>query len=227
MSTISILNKLNNYPVFTLKDIQRITKYSANYSKLLVYRLKKKNLIYFIEDGAYTTIDDINKIATNIITPSYLSYWYASYYKGYTEQIVNSVFIATKVRKKEINFQNYKIKFINTRYLFGYYKEKDIFIVDDNKLLIDALLRPKTFGNFEEILKVVKNANFNKDKIVSYLKIINNISLIRKVGFLLEKYRSINIFDEFDNLTNSNYIILNSFYKKYKFINKKWRIKYD
>ena len=61
-------------------------------------------------------------------------------------------------RRKSINFERYDIKFIPLEYFFGYRKirtdEGDIFLAENEKLLIDALLRPKECGNFDEIEKM-------------------------------------------------------------------------
>ena len=228
MKTIDLLDNLRNYPVFTINDIERLTKSKRNYSKLLINRLKKKEYIFKIENGKYTTnnLKNIELISTSLVFPSYISYWYASYYKGYTDQIINKITIATTIKKKQLTFQNYILKFIKTNDFFGSYKENGVFIVDDNKLLIDAFLKPREFGNFDEILKVVNNSKFDKIKIIKYLKKINNVLLIRKIGYVLEKYRQIDIYSDFKVLKYSkNYTFLNPFYKKSTYIDKKWRIK--
>lgn len=72
--------------------------------------------------NAYTTKDNISVIASNIYSPCYISFWYASYFLGYTEQIVNTVHIATTKIKREINFENYRIKFIPINEFFGFKK---------------------------------------------------------------------------------------------------------
>ena len=223
MKTIKLLEKLSSHPTFKLIDIQRILNSNKNYTKTVINRLLKQKYIWKVCPGVYTSNATIEAIASNVIYPSYIGGWYASYYKGYTDQIINKVSVFTTVNKSQIKFNNYFIKFVRTKYLFGYEKVNNVFLVDDNKLLIDALLKPKEFGNFDEILNVVSKGDFNKDRIISYLRIIKKQSIIKKVGYLLEKYHQIDISSSFK--LNTNYVILNLFTKKYSTINSKWRLK--
>lgn len=227
MKTIEILKSLERKPVFTLNDIQRLEGCSRPYAWQVVSRLRKKGVIKKVAENAYTTKDDINVIASSLIYPSYISFWYASYFLGYTEQIVNTVHIATTTRKAPVEFENYKIKFIPIKHFFGYRKirtaEGEMFVVDDEKLLIDAFLRPKECGNFDEIEKMFENAKISEEKTVDYLKRTGMQTIIKRVGFLLEKKKGIDISGHF-NLDN-NYVFLNPFSQKYKTLKSKWRLK--
>jgi predicted transcriptional regulator of viral defense system len=218
MKTISLLEKLKEKATFTTIDLQRILNSNKKYAQLRINRLLKNKYISRVTNGTYTCNLEIEQIASNIVYPSYIGGWYASYYKGYTEQIVNQITIFTKVNKKQIFFQNYKIKFIKTNYLFGYYKENEFFIVDDNKLLIDAVLYSKEFGNIDEIIKIAKNGSFNKETMIDYLNKINKISVNKKIGYLLEKYQNIDLHELIK--TDLNYV--NIMHNKLK--NKKWKI---
>ena len=128
---------------------------------------------------------------------------------------------------KEIIFENYKIKFIPTKYFFGYKKikttEGELFIVEDEKLLIDSLLKWREMGNFDEIKKIIRNAEISEEKIVEYMKRTNNVTLIKRVGYLLEKERGIDVSSYFK--LDNNYVRLNLFSKHIKEISSKWRIK--
>jgi len=223
MKTIKLLEILKSYPTFKLIAIQRILNSNRNYAKTVVNRLLKQKYIQKVCPGTYTSNNTIDEISSNIVYPSYISGWYASYHKGYTDQIINKLNIFTTIKKHQIKFNNYILKFIKTKYMFGYDKINNIFIADDNKLLIDALLYPKEFGNFDEIINLVSKGDFNKNKITSYLKIINKQSVIKKVGYLLESYRQIDISSDFK--LNNNYVVLNAFVKKYNNTNTKWRLK--
>ena len=228
MKGIELLDKIRAKPVFRIQDIERIAYCNQNYAKQILNRLKKRKLIKQITKNRYTTKDNIFIIASNITFPSYISFWSAASFLGYTEQIVNTIQVATTRKAKPINFEGYKIKFIPLKnYFFGYKKisanEGDIFIAEDEKLVIDCLLRQKELGNMDEIENIVENAKISKEKIIEYLKKINKQSLIKRAGFLLEKKKSMNIHKEF-NLDN-NYILLNPASKKWKCINTKWKLK--
>lgn len=114
------------------------------------------------------------------------------------------------------------------RYFFGFIKQETregaIFVAEPEKLLIDALLRPQEMGNFDEIINIVKNAFLNAEKVVEYALATKNISLMKRVGFLMEKYKNIDLSEKLE-IKDNNYISLNPFIKKSKTILSKWRLK--
>lgn len=227
MNEKQILKKLEEKSVFNFQEMQRILNSSENYTKIVLNRLVKRGVIKKIKKNAYTIYGDIFVISTNLIYPSYLSFWSASSYKGYTEQILNTIQIATSKRMKDFSFQGYKIEFVKINSLFGYEKIKtdfgEMFIATDEKLIIDALEYQKRMGNFDEINKIIENSKINKVRIIDFLKRNNNDSTIKRVGYLLEKIKKIDIYEEFK--LNKNYIKLNKLSKKSTKINSKWRVK--
>jgi len=227
MKELTLINNLKEKAVFSVQDVQRTGNFNRNYAKLVLNRLVKRKLIQKVTKNAYTLQKDVLVIASNLKTPSYISFWSASSYYGFTEQILNTIHIASTRKSNQINFEGYKIKFIETKNLFGYKKIKsengDLFIANNERLLIDSLLHFKEMGNFDEIEKVFQKAEISKEKIVEYLKKINNISLIKRVGYLLEKHKNIDISSSFK--FDRNYVLLNQFSKKYKNLNSKWMVK--
>jgi len=102
MKNVIIINELKKYPVFNLKILRDIIEKDSNYSKLVVYRLKKNNLIFEIERNKYTVNKDPLIISSNIIWPSYISCWSALRYYNLTEQLPQNVFVlTTRSRKKK------------------------------------------------------------------------------------------------------------------------------
>ena len=227
MKTIELLKKLEGKPVFKVQDIERICNCKREYAKLILYRLRKRGLIKRVTRNVYTLKESIWVIASNITYPSYISFWSASYFYGYTEQIVNTIQLATYKKRGPILFENYLIKFIPIKYLFGFRKLRtengSLFIAEPEKLLIDAFLKPEECGNFSEILKIYKNSKISEEKVVRYLKMIKKESVVRRVGYLLEKIKGIDISKHFS--FGKNYLLLNPFSKSWKKIDAKWRVK--
>ena len=227
MKTIEIIEKLKEKIVFNISDIERLANANHQYSKLTLNRLKKKKLIRKITKNIYTTHSNPFLISCHIKIPSYISLWSASSFLGYTEQIPKTIQIISTTKTKNLNFKGYKIKFIKLNEFFGYKKintkEGELFIVENEKLLIDSFLRYKEMGNFDEIINIIKSGDIKENKITDYLKKINNQSIIKKIGYLLEKEKNIDISKNFK--LNKNYVILNPFTKKWKSTNTKWRIK--
>lgn len=228
METIKLLDLLKARPVFRLQDVERLAYCNRNYAKQILNRLKKRKLVKRVTRNVYTTKSNVFVVASNITHPSYISFWSASNFLGYTEQIINTVQVATTRRIRPIKFEGYEIKFIALKkYFFGYKKirtnDGELFIAEDEKLLIDALLRPKECGNFDEIEKLFENAVVSEKKIVDYLKKSGSLTAVKRAGFLLEKIKKLDISGHFK--MDKNYVLLNPFSKKWNAINGKWRVK--
>ena len=231
MEKILLIKQLEKYPVFNLKKIREITGKSSGYAKLLVYRLKKKNLITEIEKNKLTINKDPMVIASNMIWPSYISCWSALRYYNITEQLPQDIFvITTKTRKKRIvKLNNVKIIFIKVKpkYFFGYRKERygnfDIFIAEKEKALIDSALFKKI--SFSEICSIIKNnlTILNTKLFLDYLVKIRNKTLIKRFGFLFDKL-DIDIYKKIKRFIDSKYIPLDYALPIKGKKNKKWKI---
>ncbi len=195
MRKLNLLRSLENYPIFNLKIVRETIEKDRNYSKLVIYRLKKEKLIFEIERNKYTIQKDPIVIASNIIWPSYISCWSALRYHNLTEQLPQAIFvITTRARKKkEIKFENIKIIFTKTKskYFFGYNKENYqdfyIFIADKEKALIDSALFKKI--SFSELINIIKNniKNINIELLINYLIVIKNKALIKRFGYIFDE----------------------------------------
>ena len=210
-------------------DLKKLKKYKHNesYSNYFKREVKKGNLIK-VKRNYYAKPDDsIYKISSGIIYPSYISLFSALRYYNFTEQIPNIVQVVCTKQKKEIKFNHYKIKFIkvNPKWMFGIKREDNILIVTQEKLILDALKFQNEMGNFDEIIELIKKCDIKKDRIIEYLSFAKEKSLIKRAGYLLEKYKNIDIYQSFTHLLSKdkNYSKLNIFSRSKK-INKKWRL---
>lgn len=187
MKTIHLLKKLERYPLFTENDMSKIINKSPEYVKSLLYRLNKQKLIKRIEKGKYTVYDDPLIFSSHIIMPSYLSLWTAFKFYNMTQQQPFGIFVASPINKKVLKFENTDILFFKTKHLFGYKKERyadfDIFIAEKEKAIIDALLFKIPIHN---IVYALENEDLNFEKLAKYAKKTKNISLIKRIGYILE-----------------------------------------
>ncbi len=227
MRSIELLERLRNKAVFGVQDIQRIADCNGPYAEQLLLGLMRRKLLRRVRRNAYTTKDSIHVVASNLVFPSYISFWSASSYLGYTEQIVRTVQVATTRRVGPLEFDGNRIQFIRMGHFFGYRKlrtsEGEIFIADDEKLLIDAYLRPRACGNFDEIRKIYENASIDDAKLVGYLRRIGSQTLIKQVGCLLERTRGRDVSGHF--ALDRNYAALDPFSRRQKGTDPKWRIR--
>ncbi len=231
MKKIELLKELEKYPVFNIKKIRDISGKDSNYAKLLVYRLKKDNLIYEIEKNKYTLQNDIFVIASRLIWPSYISLWSALNYNKLTEQIPQVISIITIKRRKNRNiiFNNVKIEFIKVKpkYFFGYKKERlgdfDIFIAEKEKAILDSILLRKV--SVSEIYEIIKGhiQEININILISYLIKLKNKALIKRLGIILEKC-GVDKYNNLKRFIDYKYISLDFALEEKGKKNKKWRI---
>ncbi|MCH8520290.1 MAG: hypothetical protein LAT82_06065 [Nanoarchaeota archaeon] len=218
------LDFFNNVTYFTNKDFEAFT-HKKN-SHVLLTNLKNNNTIIQIERGKYTLHEDPLIYASHIIYPSYISGISALYYYKLTTQIP----LKTLVLTKEVKRNNSHITFIKSpkTLFFGYtkkiYKKFEIFIVTKEKLLIDSIYFQKLGVSISDLDNLLQE-QLDTTLIISYLKQINNISLIKRVGYLLEQH-NMNIHNSFKKVLeqDSNYIKLEQNLPKKQAINSKWKL---
>ncbi|RLF60489.1 MAG: hypothetical protein DRN16_04720, partial [Thermoplasmata archaeon] len=92
--------------VFTISDISRLIEKDRKYSTLYVGRLCKRGVLSRVERGKYVLPDtDIAVVATNLVTPSYLSFLSGLYYYHLTAQIPSSLQVVTTRSKRRILYE--------------------------------------------------------------------------------------------------------------------------
>ena len=168
----------------------------------LLKTLQRKELVERIEKGKYLVLgfepDRVlsrpNFIGNKIVTPSYVSFWNALNFYGFTEQVPRRItFVSTK-RKDDITFEGYRFKYVRLkpRRFFGYTKKGEEFsflIADEEKAIIDSLFLPKYAGGIDEVLKALKRAidEIEKEKLIDYAIDMKNKSLCARLGFMLKQ----------------------------------------
>ena len=224
MKTIDLMKILQNYPLFTENDVAKIIKKKPEYIKTLLYRMKKRELIYRVERGKYTIYDDVFIFSSYISVPSYISLWSAIRYYNLTEQMPKIIFIMVPKSRKKLKFQNIPIEFVKTKYFFGYKREYhagfEIFIAEPEKAIVDSLLSKKV--PLDEITKAIKVKTLNIEKLITYAIKTKNKSLMKRLGFILEENRLKH--QRLIRFIDNNYTILDPILKRKGKANKKWRI---
>ena len=194
---------IKNRKVITVKDVKGSFNFTAGKIRVMLHRLEKKGWLERIEKGKYLIVPlegregwaehpfiPMSKLVTNY----YISYRTALAYYGFTEQIPFYVFAATTERKNSLEFQGYLYKFVRVskRKFFGFEKiqisDVDINIADKEKAIIDSLDREEYAGSIIEILKALHNnkEQFDFNKMIDYAFRMENHSLVRRLGFLLD-----------------------------------------
>lgn len=214
----------NNISVFKIKDLCLL----LNFSRVKVYNiiksLKKKSIIKKSGKGFFS-FSDVNDfvIAQRLSYPSYISFWSALNYYGFSDQMPKKIFLATTVYTKEIN--NFKYVSLSKNKFFGYKQIGEIVIAEKEKAIIDSLLFPKYSGGIKEINKSILAAlnEINIKKLLDYSLKINNKAVLRRMGFILENAKiNKRIINKIKLHIGKGYELLDPSLKREGYINKKW-----
>jgi len=240
MRRIDILTPLaKRDKTFTFEEALQITGLSRSSLKKIIYRLEQRGAIERIEKGKYMIIPigaekgkyTLNEfvIGSLLVKPYAIAYWSALHYYGLTEQIPNTIFIQTTARKKKQKIKifgvDYKIVRVKTSKLFGIRKEwieeTEINITEKEKTIMDCLDKPQYCGGVIEVAKALKNGEFDKNKLISYAKKMENSGVIRRLGYLCDLLQIDISLPEIDA---RNYLYLDPTMPKKGVKNAKWRL---
>jgi predicted transcriptional regulator of viral defense system len=182
--------------VFGITDMQKLTGMRVTRCYQLISQMKRKGLISEVESGKYVVTvpsrPDLLVIASHIVSPSYISFWTALSFHGFTEQLPNTLFVVTVKRKRAIMYEGARIKFVtlSPSRLFGYIRtEGGAVIADKEKSVVDSLLLPRYAGGMLEFAKCLSNAwrEVDQKKLIDYALRMSNGSLIRRLGYTLQE----------------------------------------
>lgn len=214
----------NGLIIFKTKDIILLLGVKRIKAYNIIKALKKKEAIETVKAGLYA-LKGTNEliIGSHLNWPSYLSFWSALSYYGFTDQLPKTMFYATTKYKKRMN--NYRYVTISKRRFFGYTKVGDIIIAEREKAIIDSLLFPKYAGGIRELADCIKSAikELDKDKLLDYAVKVESKAVLRRLGFILELIGcEKKILKKIAKRIGKGYELLNPSFKKKNSLNKKW-----
>ncbi len=223
---------------FQPKQLSALLEISIGQTYDIIQRLKNSEVVIELENGKYLVTGYDKKrvlsnpfyIATNIVVPSYISYWSILNYYGFTEQVPKFILVATTKQKKDMHFENYIFKYIQIKRgkLYGYKKklidEFPTFIAEPEKAIIDSIDLPNYAGGINEISKIIDNSldSIDKRKLVEYAIRFPSKSTISRLGYLFDiKGVELKVLLKYKS---NSFVLLNSKKKKSSNWNKKWKI---
>jgi len=235
------LESLSEKQYFTFNELLELTKVDKRMLWKVVSKLERKGYIKRVEKGKYIIVPlDANKeeytlhefvIASLLVKEYAISYWSALNYYGFTEQIPQTVFIQTILRKEhqklEIFGVEYRIVRVETKKFFGIRKEwiedTQINITDKEKTIIDCLDKPQYSGGIIEVIKALKNNHKDLDlkELSQYANQIGNSAVSRRLGYICDLL-SIRIKLPLPNVRN--YLWLDPTMPKSGQKNSKWKL---
>lgn len=224
----------NNLVSFGVEELIRLTRWDRQRIYNILRSLQKKDHITRVKRNRYVITEDIHgkifRIATEVIEPSYISFWTALSYYGYTEQQINTVQLVTTKQTNSLSLSSFNIESttFHIKRFFGYKKINDFVIATPEKTFIDSLYQLHKCGGLDEYSKCLKNAweSLNKKTFVQGLLLFDNKSMISRIGFIID-YLSLKKTRDIEKLkinSSQTPIKLNPYSSKKATYNKKWNI---
>lgn len=210
--------------VFKIRDICLLLKIKKTKAYNIIKALKKKKAIKPVGKRffALNNADDFI-IATSVNHPSYISFWTALNYYGFSDQNPKKIFIATTKYSKDLN--NFKFITISKNRFFGYVQINNLIIAEKEKAIIDSLLFPKYSGGIKEIETSIKKSIdiINQNKLIEYAFRVKNKAVLRRLGFILEKINlNKKIIARLNAKIGKGFELLDPSLEKKNNFNKKW-----
>lgn len=177
--------RTNKIRVFNIHTAARISdkpeKYMSMRLSTMPHIRRATRGIYYLDDAA------IQEIASNIVSPSYISLLSSYFIHGVTTQLPIEIQVMTSVQHKIVEVEGYSIRFVrlNQSRLFGYSKVDGSMVADLEKGIVDSLYLN---AYSDETLDVIRNSVdlIDKGKLVEYGIRMHSRSTISRLGFAME-----------------------------------------
>ncbi|NYT12838.1 MAG: hypothetical protein GKC03_09900 [Methanomassiliicoccales archaeon] len=134
--------------------------------------------------------ENIFQISTDLVKPSYISFWTALSHYGFTEQQVRNIQLVSTKQIGKMTIGDFRVEVITLKpsHYFGYVRADGFVIAEPEKALIDALSRPDLCGGLDEFTKCLEQAwtGLEESKLLHYAIRFDNRSLISRLGHLIE-----------------------------------------
>lgn len=220
---------------FGVEEIEALTNWDRTRIHNTLSTLLKKGHIIRIKRGIYTLeenfFDQTFEVITDAVKPSYISFWTALSFYGFTEQQVNAIqLVSTKqYRDIQVEGRNIQISTFRPGRFYGYVDMDAMIIAEKEKTLIDSLFMMEKSGGFDEYVKCLKNAyqELDKLKFIDYLLNFDNRSMVSRIGYILDRLdlAENSFLDKLKKRKSKSYVKLDTKGDKMIEHNSEWNIK--
>jgi predicted transcriptional regulator of viral defense system len=180
--------------IFSFNDIETILQERFGNLNEILENLVNKQVLSRIERGKFcrNNFRDENVIGTFVVKDSAIAYWSALNLHGLTEQFPNTIYIQTIHKKNDKSLFGINYKFIKiipakqSGIIWNGYGNHKYPITDLEKTIVDCFDMPQYCGGYAELIRAFINAPIKAAQLIRYCKIINNIAVIKRLGYLVE-----------------------------------------
>jgi predicted transcriptional regulator of viral defense system len=195
--------------IITVAHAKQALQVDAPRAAAILAALARRGWLSRIRQGLYVQVplqattpeifpEEPRAIAHEIFQPCYIAGWSAAMHWGLTEQIFNTIFIATtkKVHHRELDLKGIKfvIKTISAKKFFGtqpiWTGRTKIEIADATKTVIDCLDDPAMAGGirltYEFLNTYFRSKEKNSALLIEYAEKMHSSTVFKRLGYLLE-----------------------------------------
>ena len=203
LTTIYILRRLEDAGgrAFSAQEFARLFRLEGGRAHQVLYRLEKRGILRRFKRGRYVVLGPGGRevlgqaffLGTRLVEPSYVSFWSALHYYGWTEQAPRVVSVANTKRSAEARVETFSIRLVKLRTarFFGYTTEAQgtygFPIAEPEKAILDSLLLPSRSGGVEEAAKALAEASggLRLERLESYAIQLKSETVVSRIGHLL------------------------------------------
>lgn len=180
----------------------------VNVNKLLS-RLVQKRWLARLEKGKYLilpleagmegdyTLHEF-ALAAHLLEPYAIAYWSALHFHGFTEQVLQTVFIASPKGRKDVAVEELGLhcRFVKVKdyKFFGiqpvWLEEHSVNVTDPTKTIVDCLDHPELCGGIVEATKglyyYAQHREAAPERLTEYAVRMNNRTIFKRLGYLAE-----------------------------------------
>lgn len=197
----------------------------------ILSRLAAKSCLIRIKRGLYAPsrpatdsclLNDSWLIVEKFYSSCYIGGWSAAAHWGLTTEAFSTIAVLTtkkpRIRNQVINGTHFSLRTISPDAMFGLQtiqrEQATVLVSDPSRTIIDFMVDPQLGGGIDKVIDIfnnyLKSEHRNAELLFFYAKKILNGAVLKRLGYLLEKYHSgeFNIIELCKKLMNAGYIKL-------------------
>lgn len=188
---------------FEDREFARVFGLTSARARRVLHRLASGGFLKRLANGRYVVaafgasaaLAQPFYLGTRLVEPSYVSFWSALHYYGWTEQAPRLVLIANTRLSLHRNVEPYAFRLVKLSAMrfFGYTTARDgpleFPVAEPEKAVVDALYLPGHAGGMEHVASAIAEArdSLDRTRLVAYAVRMGVRSLASRLGYLLER----------------------------------------
>lgn len=203
LTTTYILSQLSERDVdaFETDEFRRLFALSPERTHAVLHRLTSVGVLHRLGRGRYVVVG-LGRgevlghpffLATRLLEPSYVSFWSALHFYGWTEQVPRTVFLANTRLSGLRRIASYRIRLVrlarNRFFAYTAARQGDFAfpVAEPEKAIVDAIYLPQYAGGMGLVAEALVEAVeiLDGERLAAYAATMGVRSLCSRLGYLL------------------------------------------